>query len=101
MGRLPSFVAGLIVGGALAVGSLKFHVVRAYDGFHLVPKLTAQFSDAYIDIRSFGVSDWDEHPLLAMAIVRADKAYLMNNAASQSLRNAMDGFFETLGGSRP
>lgn len=57
--------------------SLKFHVVRAEDGFHLIPKMTSDFSEVYVDIRQFDLQDWDNHRSLAVAIVQAEKGYLL------------------------
>ncbi len=53
MARLGSFLVGIAVGGAAVFTGLKYHVVRANDGVHLVPKLQAQFDEAYVDIRKF------------------------------------------------
>lgn len=100
MSRFPSFVAGLLVGAVMVYVSLKFHIVRANDGFHMIPKLSAEFGETYVDIRQFNLTDWDDHPSLAIAITRADKGELLQNSASESLRHAVDGVLNTLNGSR-
>lgn len=95
MGRAASFVLGAVVGAAAAVGALKYHVVQAEDGLHLVPKVTAEFGDVYVDIRSFDFNDWNEHRGLAAALVKADKSHLIEdtslNVFRQSLNDALDG----------
>ena len=91
------FLLGLVVGGAIVFGSLKYHIVRAEDGFHTVPKLSSQFSQTYVDIRRFDLADWDEHRTLAIALVRADKGHLLKDSASSSLRRSVDGVLEMLG----
>ena len=40
-GRFGSFLTGVIVGGILVFGSQRYHVLRAEDGIHFVPKMTA------------------------------------------------------------
>lgn len=97
MPRLGSFLGGLIVGGVAVYTGLKYHVVRANDGFHLVPKLQAQFDDAYVDIRQFGFEDWNKHRTLAVAMAQADKSYLMQETASDSLRQSVDSVLQGLG----
>ena len=90
MKQFMSFFVGLIVGGLLVFGSLKYHIVRASDGVHMVPKLSASFAETYVDIRSFRLSDWNDHRSLAVALVQAKKGYLMQEAASESLRRTVD-----------
>lgn len=96
MRRFLVFLAGVAVGALGMFGSLKFHIVRARDGVHPVPKTIATLSDTYVDIREFDLGDWDEHPELAIAISASDKAYLMQDAARKSLQDAVldafDGF---------
>jgi hypothetical protein len=97
MGQLSSFLGGVVVGGVASFVGLKYHVVRAADGLHLVPKLQAQFDEAYVDIRQFGFEDWNKHRALAVAMVQADKAYLMQETATDSLRESVDSVLEGLG----
>ncbi len=82
-------------GLGLVFGALKYHAVRAVDGFHVVPRISASFEDAYVDIRKFGPTDWDRHRTLAAALVKADKEGLMVDSATESLRislrSALDG----------
>ena len=54
MGRLSTFVFGGIIGAVLVFGSLKYHLVRAPDGLHLIPKLESNLSETYVDVRQFG-----------------------------------------------
>ena len=90
MERLSGFVMGCVVGFAICFGVLKYHLVQAEDGMHVVPKLSAQFSDAYVDIREFTVTDWEQHGSLAVALAQADKAYLLQKSASNTLQNSVD-----------
>ena len=90
MNRSGFFVAGLFVGVALTFVGLKYHVVRASDGVHLVPKLTADFREPYMDIREFGLSDWNNHRTLAAAIMRSNKSQIMQS-------NALDGISSSVG----
>jgi hypothetical protein len=100
MGRLGSFITGAVVGGVAVFVGLKYHVVRASDGIHLVPKLQAQFDDAYVDIRQFSFEDWNKHRSLAVAMTQAEKGYLLQDAATDSLRRSVDSVLEGLGNFR-
>jgi hypothetical protein len=99
MSRIGCFLAGFLVGAAAIFGALKYHVVRADDGVHLVPKISSQFGEAFVDIRQFSLSDWNDHRSLAAALIRADKAHLLQDAAMDGLRDSVEGMLETLGDS--
>jgi len=94
MGRLGCFTFGLILGGTSVFISLKYHIIRASDGHHLIGKLSAEFGETYVDIRSFGIGDWTEHQALAAAITRAEKTYLLKNEAVESIRNTVNDYLD-------
>ena len=96
MGRIGSFLFGVVVGAAGLYGALNYHWVRADDGLHVVPKIASGLGEIYIDIREFELSDWHEHKSLAAAIVRAEKTELLNDVATDSLRNSLDSAIQTL-----
>ncbi|HTN75882.1 MAG TPA: hypothetical protein VL096_11570 [Pirellulaceae bacterium] len=97
MGRLGSFLGGIVIGGAAVFIGLKYHVVRANDGVHLIPKLEARFDDAYVDIRKFSFEDWNQHRSLAVAMTQSQKGYLMQETATDSLRQSVDSVLQGLG----
>ncbi len=90
MSRFGSFITGIVVGGAAVFGGLKYHVLRTDSGVEVVPKLSATFSETYLDVRQFDASDWTEHRQVAAAVVRAGKQHLFQNAAGESLRDTVD-----------
>ena len=85
MGRISSFVLGTIVGGSLMFGSLHYHVLRATDGFYLIPKVESNFQQTYVDIRAFGITEWNRHKSLAAAIVKAHKQHLLTHGVAGGL----------------
>ena len=97
MGRAGSFVAGCVVGGAAIFTSLKYHVVQTNEGFELVPKLTASFSESYVDVRKFTPSDWNEHKSLVAAIVKADKSQILGDSTADHLRDGAKDVLANLG----
>ena len=90
MKRLSSFLFGMVAGAALLYGALNYHLIRAQDGLHLVPKLDAELSGTYVDIRGFTITDWSQQPNLAAALIDADRRELVEGAASDALRNGLD-----------
>ena len=90
MSRLGTFLLGVMVGFLLYAGATHFHVVRARDGFHLVAKQNAHLGESYVDIRQFTLSDWTNHPELAAALTKANKQYLLGDAASASLEQGVN-----------
>jgi len=72
---------------------MSFHVVRAKDGFHIVPKSVTSLKDPYVDIREFGFEDWQNHPELAADISRAEKTDMMQDSATDAVHRSIDGLF--------
>lgn len=97
MSRIGVLLLGIVLGAAGMFTALKYHVVRADDGVHLIPKMSSDFTDVYVDIRPFTVTDWNEHRGLAVALVEAEKGYLLEDAAETSLRQSVDAVLDVLG----
>jgi hypothetical protein len=95
MKRVSSFFFGLLLGAVLTFVGLKYHVVRATNGFHLVSKTKAQLNGTYVDIRSFGFKDWEDHPDLAAALLQSGDENLRTAAANSTIDNAIS---DVLGG---
>src|SRR5262245_16994224 len=68
MSLFSSFLLGLVAGAMLIYAVMSFHVVRARDGFHVVNKQPPRMGETYVDIRSFGMSDWAGRPQLTSAL---------------------------------
>ncbi len=96
MRKLPHFLAGVLVGAILMYMALKYHVVRASDGFHMVPKTIAKLTSIYVDIRAFTFDDWRDHPDLALDLANSRKAYLLEDATKNSLNKAVMDVFDGL-----
>jgi len=94
MGRFGSFLLGLVLGGAAVFGGLKYHVVYADNGVHFIPKIYANLDEIYVDIRGFDLTDWGEHKALAAALVKADKADLLEESAANQVRESVDSLLE-------
>jgi hypothetical protein len=91
MGRFHSFLLGVIVGGAAVFGAMKYHIVRADDGLYFVPKITAGFREIYVDIRNYGLEDWNQHRNVALALIQANKSHLLKDSAVNYFRDSVDG----------
>jgi len=91
-----SFAAGFLLGAALIFTSLKYHVVRASDGLHLVPKLSANFAETYVDIRKFSFTDWNQHRPLAVALAQNGNSDLLKGSASENLQQSINSVLEGL-----
>lgn len=90
MRRISTFIFGMIVGGLLIFGALRYHVIHARDGMHLVPKVESTLANSYVDIRTFTPADWLDHVEVAQALQRAGRADLIEAAAIDSLRTGLD-----------
>jgi hypothetical protein len=96
MGRLGIFVCGFLIGGLTVFLSLHYHIVRADDGWHPIRKVNPRFTETYVDIRGFGLSQWQQHPGLIAAIVNAEKRELLGDAVLQPLREAFDSAIDSI-----
>jgi hypothetical protein len=88
MPRLFSFLSGMIAGALLILAAMNFHVLRAQDGFHTIHKIKPGLSETYVDIRSFGVSDWTGHPDLVADLIHDNKQMLMEGSAASSIQQS-------------
>ena len=101
MNRFSTFLFGLFVGAGLMFVGLKYHIVRASDGFHWVPKMTAKLSSVYTDVREFTVDDWRTHQDLMIAISDSHDEALKEEAARSTLGNTFEGAWEKWTGPAP
>ena len=61
MSKFKTWLFGTFSGFAIAWMALQFHVVRANDGFFLVPRNhQASVTQTYADVREWSPSDWAE-----------------------------------------
>ena len=97
MRRLSTFIFGMAVGAGLLYGALNYHLIRADDGLHVVPKLNVELSSTYVDIREFTPADWSKRPQLASALLQSDQRELVDGAVDDAFRNGLD---RLLGGDR-
>jgi hypothetical protein len=97
MSRFSWFFAGVLVGAVGVYTSLHYHVVRTDEGVHLVPKVASTFSETYVDVRDYSVSDWSKHKTLLAAVVKAKKHDLLKDSGSDTLVEGMQHALDGLG----
>jgi hypothetical protein len=96
MSRLSSILFGVALGAGLVYGALNYHVLRTDEGIEFIPKLSATFSETYLDVRRFGVSDWADHQLVARAVIKAGKDDLLAGSATRSLQEGVQGLIDNI-----
>jgi hypothetical protein len=96
MKRFTSFFAGVVVGAIGLYLVMSYHIVRANDGIHLVPKIAAKLDQPYYDIRNYTIQDWQQNQSLALALLKANKGDVMKDASldgfKRSAQNLLDQF---------
>ena len=50
---MKHFLMGMVCGATLLFVAMHYHVVRGKDGVVLVPKISNNLSDIYVDVREF------------------------------------------------
>ena len=100
MGKIYAFVLGVAAGFGLYHLSISNHVVRASDGFHVVPKVSKTLGDTYVDIRGFTLEQARQHPELGAAIAASGNATLQQEyggaVAADAIQQGVDTALELL-----
>ncbi len=86
---MARFLYGMITGAAMLYVAMHFHVVRGNDGVFLVPKLSNNLKDVYVDIREYKLRDWEDHKPLAAAIMKSNQSHLLDDATLGGFRSSV------------
>jgi hypothetical protein len=86
----------MVCGAAMLFGAMHYHFVRGEDGVTLVPKISNNLSDVYVDIRDFKLTDWQQHKPLAAAILNSNQSHLLEDSSLNSFRESMRGLVDGL-----
>jgi hypothetical protein len=90
MRRISTFLMGMATGAMLLHGATMYHLVRAADGFHFIPKQPPRLAETYVDIRAFTMEEWAGHPQLASAAVQAGQQQLLGDAAAGTIQETLN-----------
>lgn len=93
---MSRFFFGMITGAALLFVAMHYHVVRGNDGVFLVPKISNNLSDVYVDTREFQLGDWQQHKPLAAAIMQSNQTHLLEDSSLSSFRSTISGLVDGL-----
>ncbi len=88
MNRFGSFVAGLLFGVVGLYITMHFSLVRASDGFHIVPKIAPKMEVPFTDVRNFTPEHWMRRQSLALSILKANKGHLLQDQALLGFRDS-------------
>lgn len=94
---MSRFFFGMLTGAVLMYGSMHYHLVRGEEGFFLVPKISNNLQDVYVDIREYTLADWKEHKPLAAAIMKSNRSELLSDTTltgfRENVHSLVDGLF--------
>jgi len=90
MNKISAFLFGIVLVAILMFVSLKYHVMPATGGFHLVPEVMVNLSSFYTDVRDFTLQVWKHHRGLPLAIFRSKNLALQEQAAKGALGNMLE-----------
>ncbi|MEO8269463.1 MAG: hypothetical protein ABI557_07085 [Aureliella sp.] len=99
MGRITTFLMGVIVGGASLYIAENYYIVRSTQSVHLVPKVAAKLEFPYHDIRHYSIEDWKKNVSLGTAIVKAKKPDMMVDSLT-SVQHNFESILQSLGGGK-
>ena len=95
---MSRFLFGMVAGAFMMYVSMHYHIVRGNHGVFLVPKLSNNLSDVFVDTRQFELADWRNHKPLAAAIMQSDQSQLLEDASLNSFRESIRGLVDGLFG---
>ncbi len=101
MNKFFSFALGLAVGTGMTFFGMKYHVVRATDGFHFVPKSKAKLLPFYADVRLYKLIDWQQNRDLLVDISTFGNDQLKEEAARSAVGNSFDSAWQDWTGGTP
>lgn len=93
---MSRFLLGMITGAVLLYLAMHYHIVRGDQGVFVVPKVSNNLSDIYVDTREFGLGDWQSHKPLAAAIMKSDQSHLLEGAPLESFRSSIQSLVDGL-----
>ncbi len=99
MGRISTFLMGIVVGAVGIVVSENYYIVRSNESIHLVPKIAARLEIPYRDIRQFTVQDWQNNQSLALAIIKSQKQDLLAETGLNNMQRQFESMLQALTGS--
>ena len=91
MRRLTTLLFGMAVGGGLVFSAHHYHLVRTGAQFLLIPKIEVSLVDPYVDVRDWGLDDWEKHPQLLAAMKDHGHADLLPETRSGTRRGDSPG----------
>ena len=91
MRRLTTLLLGMAVGGGLVFSAHHYHLVRTGEQFLLIPKIEVSLVDPYVDVRDWGLDDWEKHPQLLAAMKDHGHADLLPETRSGTRRGDSPG----------
>ncbi len=71
---------------------MHYHIVRGKDGVFVVPKVSNNLSDIYVDTRNFSLDEWQQHRMLAVSIMRAQRGDVFKDASLDNFRGNVQEF---------
>jgi hypothetical protein len=95
MRRLMTVLFGIGLGAGLVLFACHYHLIRTKQEHLVVRKQQISLTNSYVDVRLWGLSEWQEHPKLARAVVDAGHSdIIVTPTTSDVLRD----LFNSLGG---
>ena len=88
MSQVSGFALGLLAGVIGLYITMHFSLVRAVDGYYVIPKISAKIEVPYTDIRNFTLQNWQRRQSLALAILKANKGHLLQDQSLIEFRQS-------------
>lgn len=89
MRKLSNLLIGILLGGGTVFLLSQYHLIRANDGFHMIPRQDASYVDVCVDVRNWDASKWHEHSELMRSLIADGRDDLIVEPLSHELLNKL------------
>ncbi len=94
MSKFKTLVGGMALGATMMYVGLQYHLLRAEEGFLLVPRAPQHsLKEAYANVQTWDAQSWASRPELALAVTEYGRADLIGQGVQeQILKDAQTSF---------
>ncbi|MSR60574.1 MAG: hypothetical protein EXS05_23520 [Planctomycetaceae bacterium] len=93
MWRLLALIGAAAIGAATVFAAFQFHFVRTSHRWLMVPKQSADWREAYVDVRGWTLKEWSTHPKLSGDLIAAGYGEFVSRSGAEGLfRGLFDSF---------
>lgn len=93
MRSISSLLLGAVIGGVVTWGAFTHHVLRTDKGLTYLTKRNVTLTEAYVDVRGWGVAEWAKHPDLMFSVTQQGRTDVMSQPSASTIETTLKDTF--------